>query len=55
MKRKKTKTIISISVDNNLNDIIDEKIGNKSKYIEWLIYQNIKKSLIDDKIKKIII
>jgi len=55
MKRKKTKTIISVSVDMNLNSIIDEKITNKSKYIEWLIYQDIKNFMNDDRIKKIII
>ena len=39
----------------NLNNIIDEKITNKSKYIEWLIFQDIKNSMNDDRIKKIII
>jgi len=55
MKRKKIKTNISISIDIKLNDIIDEKIINKSQYIEWLIYQDIKNFINDDRIKKIII
>jgi len=44
MKRKKTKSIISISVDNTMNEILNEKITNKSKYIEWLIYQDLLKN-----------
>ena len=55
MKRKKTKTIISISVDKNMNDIINEKIINRSKYVEWLIYQDLKSSMDEDKMKNIII
>ena len=39
---------ISISVDNTMNEILNEKITNKSKYIEWLIYQDLKKSRPED-------
>ena len=56
MKRKKTKDTITISVDKNINDIMNKKMTNKSKYIEWLIYQDIKEHMFDDeRIKKIII
>lgn len=55
MKRKKTKDIISISVDKYMNDIMNEKITNKSKYVEWLIYQDLMKFMSDDRLKKIII
>jgi hypothetical protein len=55
MKRKKTKTIISISVDRNMNVFINENITNKSKYVEWLIYQDLKNSMSEDRMKKIII
>ena len=52
----KSKIKKSISVDKNINDIMNEKINNKSKYIEWLIYQDIKEHMSDDeRIKKIII
>ncbi|MCK9416921.1 hypothetical protein M0Q97_09715 [Candidatus Dojkabacteria bacterium] len=53
MKKYITKTKRTISIDKNLNDIMEVKIKNKSKYIEWLIYNDIK--LFDDRIKKIII
>ena len=39
---KKTKKIISISLDPKLTKIINDKFNNKSKYIEWLIYQDLK-------------
>lgn len=37
---KKTKEIISLSIDKKLSELIKENIGNKSKYIEWLIYKD---------------
>lgn len=52
---KKTKTKISITIDRNINQAI-EGFENKSKYIEWLIYQDLlTQNSTDDKIKKIII
>lgn len=51
-----TKTKRSISIDRNLDNILEEKIKNKSQYIEWLIYQDLKKnSEYSDKIKNIIL
>ena len=54
MNKKKTKINRTVSIDRNLDNIMNEKIKNKSKYIEWLIYQDLKN--IDDKrIKNIIL
>lgn len=53
MKRK-TKIIIPLSIDRKLSDLINDNISNKSKYIEWLIYQDMKKNNVDG-IEKIII
>jgi len=50
-----TKTNITITLDRNLNEVLNEEFGNKSRYIEWLIYQDMKKNSKNDKIKKIII
>lgn len=46
---KKSKTKISISLDKKVNDILDEEFSNKSKYIEYLIYQDMIK--YNEKIK----
>lgn len=50
-----TKTNITITLDKNLNEILNEEFGNKSKYIEWLIYQDMKQKSKNEKIKNIII
>jgi hypothetical protein len=52
MNKQITKTKRTISIDRHLDNIMNEKIINKSKYIEWLIYQDLKKSY--ERIKKII-
>ncbi len=51
---KKTKTKISITIDRNINEAI-EGFENKSKYIEWLIYQNLLQNSKNEKIKTIVI
>jgi len=43
MKKTKDKINISVSIDKKLNQYMREEISNKSKYIEWLIYQALKK------------
>jgi len=53
MKRK-TKVVIPVSLNKELSNLIKEGIVNRSKYIEWLIYQDMKKSNIDG-IEKIIL
>lgn len=52
--KKKTKIIIPISLERKLSDLIDDNIFNRSKYIEWLIYQDLKKFNVNG-IEKIII
>jgi transketolase len=52
--RNKSKVVLSISIDKNLSDLIKESIANRSKYIEWLIYQDMKNNNVKD-IEKIII
>ncbi len=52
--RTKTKEMMSISIDKKLTELIKENITNKSKYIEWLIYRDMKKNNADS-IDKIII
>jgi len=42
----KTKTQICITIDSKLQNIMDDKFDNKSKYVEWLIYQDMKKNEI---------
>ena len=54
MNKQKTKIARTVSIDRNLDNLMNEKISNKSKYIEYLIYQDLIK-LNDDRIKKIIL
>lgn len=49
----KTKKITTIGINKKLFDVLEENIVNKSKYIEWLIYQDLLKNNKD--VKKIII
>ena len=44
IKRLKTKKNRSISINRNLDKLMEDIISNKSKYIEYLIYQDAKKS-----------
>lgn len=55
MEKKITKIKITITIDKNINDVMSEDITNKSKYIEWLVYQDMMKKSTNEKIKKIII
>lgn len=52
--RTKTKEMMSISIDKKLTELIKENITNKSKYIEWLIYQDMMKNNVEG-IEKILI
>ena len=51
--RKKEKVIVSISVDKKIYKYMYDMFDNKSKYIEWLVYQDLLKSGVD--LEKIII
>lgn len=46
MKKKITKTKISLSINPELHKKL-EHVSNKSKYIEWLIYQDLLKTNIE--------
>lgn len=52
---EKSKKQLCISLDRKLFDLIEKKFNNRSKYIEWLIYQDMIKNSNDEKIKKILI
>jgi metal-responsive CopG/Arc/MetJ family transcriptional regulator len=53
--KKISKNRISISIDKQLDDILNDEFSNKSKYIEWLIYQDMLKNSNNEKIKKLLI
>ena len=53
--KKINKNRISISLDKQLDDILNDEFSNKSKYIEWLIYQDMLKNSKNEKIKKLLI
>lgn len=52
---KKTKKKISVTIDEKIDEILNNDFNNKSKYIEWLIYQDLLKHSKNDKIKIILI
>jgi hypothetical protein len=52
---EKSKKQLCISLDRKLFELIENKFDNRSKYIEWLIYQDMIKNNNDEKIKKILI
>lgn len=53
--KKITKSGISITIDKNIIQAMNEDISNKSKYIEWLIYQDMMLKSKNEKLKKILI
>ena len=55
MKKKITKTKISISLDKQIDDILNTEFTNKSKYIEYFVYQDLMKYSKNEKIKIILI
>ena len=44
MEKEITKVNRSISIDKKLDTIMEDLILNKSKYIEWLIIQDMQKN-----------
>lgn len=52
--KTKTKVVLSVSIDKQLSELIKENMSNKSKYVEWLIHQDMKKNNVDG-IEKIIL
>jgi hypothetical protein len=53
-KSQKTKTNVPVSMDKKLAALIAENISNKSKYIEWLVYQDMMKNNVEG-IKEVLI
>lgn len=51
----KTKTRISISLNKELLEIIEDNFRNKSKYVEHLIYKDLLINSENIRIKKIIL
>jgi hypothetical protein len=45
--KKKTKIAVSVSLDINLSKLVNENITNRSKYIEYLIYQDMMKNQVE--------
>lgn len=54
-RRKILKNRISICLDKQIDDILNEEFTNKSKYIEYLIYKDLLKYSKNEKIKKFFI
>lgn len=54
-KMVKSKKQLCISIDRKLFDLVEKKFDNRSKYIEWIIYQDMMKNSNGEKIKKILI
>lgn len=52
--KKKTKVVIPVSLNKELSNLVKENITNRSKYIEWLIYQDMKKNNVEG-VEKIIL
>lgn len=46
MKKVKSRVKMSISLDKNMKEYLEENFQNKSKYIEYLVY----KDLIDNNV-----
>lgn len=55
MKKKKTKINFTITLNKKLYEIIQNKFNNKSKYIEWLVYQDMLNNSSDEEIKNILL
>jgi hypothetical protein len=51
----KTKKSLTITIDQKIFDLIEKNIGNRSKYIEWLIYQDLLKSDKTDRVDNVIL
>lgn len=45
MRNGKTKKVINFAIDRKLDELMNELFGNKSRYIEYLILQDMKKHL----------
>lgn len=55
MKKEISKKSMTIVVDIKIYKIIENKFSNKSKYINWLIYQDLLKNTNDEELKNMIL
>ena len=55
MKKQKTKINYSVSMNKKLYNVMSDKIKNKSKYIEHLVYEDLLKNLDDEELKNMIL
>lgn len=51
----KTKKTLTISIKKELFGMIEDKFNNKSKYIEWLVYQDLLKNIDDEELKNMML
>ena len=49
------KARLTVTINPTLHQLVNERNNNVSKYVEWLIYQDLKKYSKNEKINKIII
>jgi len=50
MKKVKTKGKVSVALSTDIREYLDDNISNKSKYIEYLIYEDLlKHDVIEEK------
>ncbi len=44
LNEEKKKSRFSVTINSELVKLVNETIDNKSKYLEWLVYQDLKKN-----------
>ena len=47
IKKQITKVVIPISIDKKLAELITNNISNKSRYVEYLIFQDMAKNSVE--------
>lgn len=55
MKKEISKKSMTVVVDIKIYQIMENKFSNKSKYINWLIYQDLLKNTNDEELKNMIL
>lgn len=55
MKKQKSKINYSISINRKIFETMSNKIKNKSKYIEYLVYQDLLEKSTDEDLKNILL
>jgi hypothetical protein len=55
MKKVKSKVNYSLSMNKKIFEVMNNRIKNKSKYIEYLVYQDLLKNCDDEELKNILL